>query len=569
LQNLSRLPNPSRFKRINGRRPMLRNLCARDWTLPALVALILSCAVAFGENSSPVFATKIDVRSEDLLARPPAANWPLYNGDYSGQRYSALSLINTKNIAGLQAEWVFHASNSSRLEVTPLVVNGMMFVTAANDAIALDASTGRVVWHHSWPISEGLIDDASGHINRGVAIWHDRVYMETDNAHLLCLDARSGDLIWNVPYADWNKNYGATSAPLVVKDKILVGTSGGDDGVRGFVAAFDALTGKLAWRFWTIPAPGEFGSESWPGKLYLHGGGTTWMPGTYDPELNTIYWGTSNPAPDFEGGVRPGDDLYTDCLLALDPDNGKLKWYFQFTPHDLFDYDAVETPILIDASYRGAVRKLIVQANRNGFIYVLDRTTGKFISATPFVEKLNWAKRIDAAGKPVLSGVQPTAEGTRVCPGYAGATNWFAPSYNELTRSVYFIALEECETYFFKSENFQEGRGYYSTGVKHIPGESSQKVLEAFNLDSDSIAWKDPQVGSGRSSSGTMTTAGGILFFGDDAGSFEAVEAQTGRPLWHFNTGQEISASPMSYAIGGKQYVAIAAGSDVISFALP
>ena len=541
----------------------------RRATLFCILASICCGCASVAEDGRSAAAATIDVRSEDLLVRPPVANWPSYNGDYSGRRYSSLSAINRDNIAGLEAQWVFHAGNTSRLEVTPVVVNGMMFLTAANDAIALDATTGREVWHHSWPISEGLIDDASGHINRGVAIWRDRVYMETDNAHLLCLDARSGNLIWNVAYADWNKNYGATSAPLVVKDKVLVGTSGGDDGVRGFVAAYDAVTGKLAWRFWTIPGPGDAGAESWPGKLYLHGGGTTWMPGTYDPELNTIYWGTSNPAPDFEGEVRPGNDLYTDCLLALDPDSGRLKWYFQFTPHDLFDYDAVETPILIDAAYRGAARKLIVQANRNGFIYVLERNTGRFLSATPFVEKLNWAKSIDAAGRPVLTGIQPTAEGTRVCPGYSGATNWFAPSYNESTHSVYFMALEECEKYFFKSETFQEGKGYYSTGVKHIPGENSQKVLVAFNLDSDSIAWKYPQAGGVRSSGGTMTTAAVLVFFGDDAGSFEAVEAGSGKPLWHFNTGQEISASPMSYAVNGKQYVAIAAGSDVISFALP
>jgi alcohol dehydrogenase (cytochrome c) len=293
------------------------------------------------------------------------------------------------------------------------------------------------------------------------------------------------------------------------------------------------------------------------------------MPGTYDPQLNTIYWGTSNPAPDFEGGVRPGDDLYTDCVLALDPDTGKLKWYFQFTPHDLFDFDAVETPILIDAVYRGTARKLLIQANRNGYIYVLDRERGKFLSATPFVDKLNWAKGIDAQGKPMLTGIEPTAAGTRVCPGYAGATNWFAPSYNEATHSIYFMALEECENYFFKSESFQEGQGFYSTGVKRIPSETSQKVLVAFNLDSDSIAWKYRQTGFARSSAGTMTTAGTVVFFGDDAGSFEAIDARNGKPLWHFNTGQDISASPMSYAIGGKQYVAIAAGSDVFSFALP
>jgi alcohol dehydrogenase (cytochrome c) len=535
-----------------------------------LTGAVFACLSARAGTDPPAgISTVINVRAEDLVVQPPAANWISYNGDYSGRRYSSLAEINPGNLAGLRAEWVFHARDSKRLEVTPLVVDGMMLVTASNDAFALDARTGRMVWHHSWPISEGLIDDASGHINRGVAVWRDRVYMETDNAHLLCLDARSGNLIWDVAYADWNKNYGATSAPLAVKDKILVGTSGGDDGVRGFVAAYDALTGKLAWRFWTIPAPGEFGSESWPGKLYLHGGGTTWMPGTYDPHLNTIYWGTSNPAPDFEGGVRPGDDLYTDCVLALDPDTGKLKWYFQFTPHDQFDFDAVETPILIDAVYQGEARKLLVEANRNGYIYVLDRTDGKFLSATRFVEKLNWAKAIDSQGRPVRTGVEPTADGTRICPGFAGATNWFAPSYSESTGLVYFMALEACENFFFKPQPFQEGQGYYSTGAKRIPSEGSQKVLVAFSLDTGSIAWKYPQAGGGRSSAGTMATAGGLVFFGDDGGSFEAVDAQSGKALWHFNTGQDISASPMSYAVGGKQYVAIAAGSDVFSFALP
>jgi alcohol dehydrogenase (cytochrome c) len=545
----------------------LRNLSK---PMAALAAVVFTCLAALAGSDPPAnISTAIDVRSEDLLVQPTAANWTSYNGDYSGRRYSSLAEINSGNLAGLHAEWVFHARDSKRLEVTPLVVNGMMLVTASNDASALDARTGRVVWHHAWPISEGLIDDAAGHINRGVGVWHDRVYMETDNAHLLCLDVRSGNLIWDVPYADWNKNYGATSAPLVVKDKVLVGTSGGDDGVRGFVAAYDALTGKLAWRFWTIPGPGEFGSESWPGKLYLHGGGTTWMPGTYDPQLNTIYWGTSNPSPDFEGSVRPGDDLYTDCVLALDPDTGKLKWYFQFTPHDLFDYDAVETPILIDAVYQGEPRKLLVEANRNGYIYVLDRTSGKFLSATPFVEKLNWAKGIDAQGRPLRTGVEPTVEGTRICPGFAGATNWFAPSYSESTHSVYFMALEQCQTFFFKPQPFEEGQGYYSTGVKRIPGEPSHKVLVAFSLDTNSIAWKYPQAGGGHSSGGTMATAGDLVFFGDDAGSFEAVDARSGKALWHFNTGQDITASPMSYAIAGKQYVTIAAGSDVFSFALP
>ncbi len=551
--------------------------CGRGTLVIVFVVVLLIVVVTSGSllaaaNDQPAgISTLFDVHNEDLLVGLPSANWISYNGDYSGRRYSKLSEINTNNVSRLRAAWVFHARNTSRLEVTPVVVNGLMFVTTSNDAFALDARTGRMVWHHPWSISEGLIDDASSHINRGVAVWHNRVFMETDNAHLLCLDARSGNLIWDVAYASWNKNYGATSVPLIVKDKVLVGTSGGDDGVRGFVAAYDANTGKLAWRFWTIPAPGEFGSDSWPGQLYLRGGGTTWMPGTYDPQLNLIFWTTSNPAPDFEGSVRPGDDLYTDCVLALDPDTGKLKWFFQFTPHDLFDYDAEETPILIDAVYKGAPRKLVVQANRNGYVYVLDRTNGKFLSAVPFVEKLNWAKGIDAQGRPIRTEVKPTPEGTRVCPGYSGATNWFAPSYNEATHMTYFMALEECETYFSNPEPqvFKEGETYYSTGVKRIPGENSQKILIAYNLDTGAIAWKYPQLGRGHSAAGTMTTAGGLVFFGDSTESFEAVDAKTGKPLWHFNVGQGITASPMSYAVAGKQYVAIAAGSDIFSFALP
>src|SRR5580693_8960867 len=392
------------------------------------------------EKSAAAISTSIDVRPEDLLAQPPGASWVSYNGDYTGRRFSNLAEITPANVANLRAQWIFHIRDTTGLEVTPVAVNGILFVTSANDAFALDAKTGRLIWHYSRPITEGLIDDASQHHNRGVGLLGSHLYMETDNAHLLCLDARSGHLLWDVPYAEGNKNYGATSAPLVVKNKVLVGTSGGDDGVRGFLAAFDVETGKLAWKFWTIPGPGEVGSESWPGKLYLRGGGTTWMPGTFDAELNTVYWGTSNPSPDFDGAPRPGDDLYTDCVLALDPDTGKLKWFFQFTPHDLFDYDATETPVLLDLLYQGQFRKLIVEANRNGFIYVLDRTNGKFLSATPFVQKINWAKGIDPQGRPIRTNVQPSATGSLVCPGFEGATNWYSPAYNPDTHLFYFMA---------------------------------------------------------------------------------------------------------------------------------
>jgi len=534
-------------------------------------AVCIGCfmtSAALAPSGQPPVSTNIDVQPEKLLVQPAAENWPSYNGDYTGRRFSSLNQINKTNVGGLRVDWVFHAPNSSALEVTPVVYEGTMFVTSANDAYALDATTGRIVWHYARPITEGLIDDAAEHHNRGVAIWHSHVFMETDNAHLLCLDARSGNLLWAVAYTDGNRNYGATSAPLLVKDKVIVGTSGGDDGVRGFVSAFNAESGKLVWRFWTIPAPGEPGSESWPGSAYLHGGGTTWMPGTFDPESNTIFWGTSNPAPDFNGDTRPGDDLYTDCVLALDADTGKLKWHFQFTPHDLYDYDATETPVLVDADYQGARRKLLVEANRNGFFYVLDRTNGKFLSAVRFAEKLNWAKEIDAKGRPVLTGVVPTEKGTRVCPGFSGATNWYAPSYNPSTGLFYFLASENCSIYLRGVEKFVPGRTFYATGAKRSPSDSAKKILLAYDFSTSKPAWKYPQAGTGRSNGGTMTTDGGLVFFGDDAQSFEAVDARTGAPLWHFHTGQTITASPMSFAANGTQYVAIAAGSDVFCFRL-
>jgi alcohol dehydrogenase (cytochrome c) len=537
------------------------------WGLVFLILLVAPSGV--GQQGQSAISATTTVSAGDLLVQPVGSDWISYNGDYTGRRYSTLDEITKANVAQLRAAWVFHPGNSQRLEVTPVVVRGIMYLTSANDVFALDARTGRDLWHYQRPISSGLLDDAAAHKNRGVAVWQDSVYVETDDAHLLRLDARSGGLIWDVEYAEKSKHYGATSAPLAVKGEIIVGTSGGDSGVRGFVAAYDALTGKQKWRLWTIPGPREFGSSSWPGKSYLYGGATTWMPGTYDPALNNLYWTTSNAAPDFVGDTRPGDDLYTACVLALDADSGKLKWYFQFTPHDLYDYDANETPVLIDAQENGATRHLLVQANRNGFFYVLDRTDGKFLHATRFVEKLNWAKAIDASGRPVLSGRIPSAEGTYICPGIEGATNWFSPSYNPGTRLFYFMALEACNIYFAKPRAFTQGETYYNTGTKRPPNENAQKILLAFSVPDGKPVWRYPQTGRGDSWGGTLTTAGGLLFFADDANSLEAVDAANGQPVWHFNTGQRIDASPMTYGVDGTQYIAIAAGSDVFSFALP
>jgi alcohol dehydrogenase (cytochrome c) len=550
------------------------NTRLRASAFAAIVAMIsLTARSPKGQQASspvtPAIAAVPDVSDQGLLAQPVGANWTSYNGDYSGRRYSGLREINPANVRTLRVAWVFHPTNSRSLEATPVVIHGMMYVTSANDAFALDARTGRIVWHYQRAVSSGLLDDAAGHKNRGVAAWQHFVYLETDDAHLLCLDARSGGLRWDVEYADKTKHYGATSAPLVVKGMVIVGTSGGDSGVRGFLAAYDAATGKMRWKFWTIPGPGEPGSSSWPGDAYLHGGGTTWMPGTYDPELNTLYWTTSNPAPDFVGDPRPGDDLYTDSVLALNPDKGELKWYFQFTPHDLFDYDATETPVLVDAQENGTIHRLLAQANRNGFFYVLDRTNGKFLHATPFVEKLNWAKGVDANGRPLVSGRIPSADGTYICPGIDGATNWFSPSYDPDTHLFYVMALESCDQFFANPEPFVKGQTYYNTGTRLPPDEHSKKILLALSLDDGAVGWRYPQVGQGDSWGGILTTAGGLLFFGDDSGSLEAVEAASGRPLWHFNTGQRMRASPMTYEVNGGQYVSVAAGSDVFSFTLP
>jgi alcohol dehydrogenase (cytochrome c) len=512
----------------------------------------------------------IDVQQSDLNQKEVKENWVSYNGDYTGRRYSSMDEVTPANVAHLKTKWVFQTKGAGIMQVTPVVVAGVMFITRSNDAWALDAKTGKQLWHHERAVSSGLIDDASGHINRGVAILGTRVYMETDNAHLLCLDARTGSQIWDVAYATGNKNYGATSAPLIVQDKVLVGTSGGDDGVRGFLAAFDAQTGKEAWRFWTIPAPGEKGSESWPGDLYLHGGGTTWMPGTYDPELNTIYWGTSNPSPDFDGSVRPGDDLYTSSLLALDPDTGKLKWHFQYNPHDLYDYDGVQTPVLIDTTFKGQPRKLVVTANRNGFLYILDRTNGKYLFSKQFSPSQNWARGIDQNGRPISNHLIPDEQGVTVCPGYSGATNWYSPSYDPATHIFYFRSLEACSLFKGKTEPFTEGEEYYSTGAEQPKGNTPNAgYINAFDLTTLDFAWRNQLVSDGQSIAGVMSTAGGLAAFGNDAGEFEIDDAHTGKRLWAAPLGQRMHASPMSYGIAGKQYFAVAAGDNVFSFALP
>jgi len=505
------------------------------------------------------------------VARAKPGEWPSYNGNLSGNRYSPLDQIHVGNVARLAPAWMFTLAGAPRaLEVTPVVVDGVMYVTSVNEAYALDARSGREIWHYSRPRTQGLVGDASSGINRGVAILGDRVFMVTDNAHVIALHRFTGQLLWDVEMADSHQNYGSTGAPLVVNDLVIAGVSGGDEGVRGFLDAYKASTGEHAWRFWTIPAKGEPGSETWVGKALEHGCGTTWFTGTYDPEAKLLYWPTGNPCPDYNGDERKGDNLYTASVLAIEPDSGKLKWYYQFTPHDVHDWDATETPMLVDANFQGQPRKLLLQGNRNGFFYVLDRLTGKVLLAEPFVKKMTWASGIGPDGRPkLLPGNEPTTEGQLVCPAVAGAANWPSSAYNPATGFFYLFAEESCNIYTKNGEWWEAGKSFYGGGTRRAPGESGDgKFLKAISVETGKTAWEIPDIGGGILGSGLISTAGRLLFYGDGNGAFVAADAKDGKLLWHFNTGQTWKAGPMTYAIDGDQYVAVAAGSTILSFGL-
>jgi len=510
------------------------------------------------------------------IADPKLGDWPTYHGRLSGNRHSSLGQIHTGNVAQLAPKWIFSIPNARRLEVTPVVVDGVMYVTTANRAYALDAQSGRQIWRYQRPLTKGLVGDAAGAINRGVAVLDDKVFMVTDHAHLIALHRLTGRLLWDVEMADYRQHYGATSAPLVVKDLVISGISGGDEGVRGFLDAYKASTGERVWRFWTIPAPGEPLSETWvgnalpPSVVLQHGCAATWLTGTYDPQANLLYWTTGNPCPDYNGDERKGDNLYSDSVLALEPETGKLRWYYQYTPHDLHDWDAQQTPMLIDAEFQGRRRQLLAQANRNGFFYVLDRITGALLLAKPFVEQLTWASGIGPDGRPqVLSGGAPTPAGMKVCPAVEGATNWMSTSYNPEAGLFYVMALEKCVIYSKSTEPWERGKSFYGGGTREVPDEPGRKYLRAIDVQTGKIVWQYPQIGPGNSWGGTLSTTGGLVFFGDDSGAFAAVEAKSGKPLWYFHTNELWKASPMTYLAGGKQYVAVAAGSNILAFGLP
>jgi len=497
-------------------------------------------------------------------------DWPTYNGQVNGNRFTQAKQITPQNVGKLVPKWIFTMPDVARLQTTPVVVDGIMYATSGNECYALDAGNGRVLWHFQRPHTRGLIGNAAGGFNRGVALSGDRLFMVTDNAHLLALDRLTGKLIWETEMADWHKNYNATSAPLIVGNLVLSGTAGGEEGVRGFVAAFDQSSGKEVWRFWTVPAAGEPGSETWRGKGIEHAASTTWLTGTYDAQLDTVYWPTGNPGPDYNDDERGGDNLYSCSILALDAKTGKLKWYYQATPHDVWDWDATQTPLLVDADWQGQPRKLLLQANRNGYFYVIDRASGKLLRAKPFVKKLTWSTGVDANGRPILNPKQemPDSQGKTVCPSQLGATNWFSTAYNAATGYYYVQALEACSLIAKRPVNWEAGRGYLGGSVSIPPGDNPQKFLRALKISTGEVAWEVPEAGSGESWGGALATASGLVFFCEDSGVFEAVSAADGKPLWRFQTNELWKASPMSYTFDGKQYIAVSVGQSVFAFGL-
>jgi alcohol dehydrogenase (cytochrome c) len=495
------------------------------------------------------------------------ANWPTYNGETGGNRYTTLTQITKENVGRLTPRWMFTVPDVGSLQGTPIVVDGVMYVTAPNECYALDAGTGRRIWHFKRPRTKGV---TQGGANRGAGIAGDRLFMQTDNAHTIALNRITGELLWDTELADWRQNYSASSAPLPAGNLVISGVSGGEHGANGFVAAHDQETGKEVWRFWTVPKPGEPGSETWQGKDIEHGGAPTWFTGSYDGALDIVYWPTGNPGKEYNGDDRKGDNLYANSILALDRQTGKLKWHYQFTPHDLWDWDATQTSVLVDVAWEGLPRRLMLHAARNGFFYVFDRENGKLLRATAFVRNLTWATGIGADGRPIkVPGQEPSPAGTKVCPSQDGATNWFSPSFNPATGLYYVQTFEKCSIYTKSDQGpWESGKSYLGGSQRTAPEPKPARILKAIDIHTGAIRWELPQPGPAQSWGGTLTTATGLVIFGEESGNLMAADATTGKPISSFPTNQTWRASPMTYMFDGKQYIAVAAGSNIIAFAI-
>ena len=510
------------------------------------------------------------ITPQDLLqGLKDPGRWLTYSGDYNGHRHSPLTQITPQNVARLAPQWTFQTGQLGSFQTTPLVHDGVLYLTGYNNtAWAVDARSGRPIWRYR----RELPDDwrgCCGAVNRGFAALGDRLFMSTIDAHLIALDMKTGAVVWDAELADYKLGYSATVAPLVVKDKVIVGIAGAEYGIRGFIDAYDAATGARAWRFYTVAGPGDPGARTWPqGDAYLRGGGSIWVTGTYDPEQNMIFFGTGNPGPDYYSGSREGDNLYTTSLVALDADTGERRWHYQFTPHDVHDWDSTQVPVLGDLTIDGQPRKVVMFANRNGFFYTIDRVTGKVIVAKPFVET-TWAKEIGPDGRPVLlPGHLPDEDGEKTCPDLGGGTNFMSPSFDPTTKLFFVTARETCATYYAFDQKFKPG-DQYTGGATIRPREQKNfGALRAIDPVTAAVKWEFRYTSV--SSSGVLTTAAGLVFAGDGDGNVMAFDSRTGKNLWHYQLGSALrSTAGTTYMVDGRQYLLVPSGSTLTAFALP
>ena len=524
-----------------------------------------------GTASAVIGSSSGAVTAERLVnADQEPENWLMYSGGYKSQRYSSLDQINRANVADLSVEWVHQFNTLSQVETTPIVVDGLMFITESpSNLIVLEAATGRPFWRYDHPVDGDDIRLCCGLNNRGVAVLGDLVYLGTVDAHLLALDIGTGNVIWDAEVEQAGAGYSITSAPLVVGDKVITGMAGGEFGVRGFLDAYDAKTGERAWRFYTIPGPGEPGNETWAGDSWRTGGAPTWVTGSYDPELNLVYWGTGNPAPDWNGDMRRGDNLYSDAVVALDADTGELVWAFQFTPHDTHDWDAIQIPVLADIEVNGVERKLMLWANRNAFYYVLDRETGEFLHGVPFAEQ-TWAQGLDPNGRPILvEDMDPTEGGTRVSPTVGGATNWNSPSYSPMSGLFYTYSLDGADIYYMRDDEYVEGERFTGGyGQRAEDPETFLTAIRALDPVTGALRWEYP-IDSSPGRPGILSTAGGLVFSGSGDGYFFALDQDTGESLWYLSVGGRVHSAPMTFSVDGTQYVSVAASHALFTYALP
>ncbi len=523
-------------------------------------AVVCSCA--------GVVALTAQVPSQRLVdAENEPGSWLTYSGGYAGQRFSSLDQITVANVGNLKPAWVYQVAGNGQVETSAIVADGVMYVTEPPTTVtALDPKNGRPIWSYVRPMPSSLRNIGFPITNRGVAILNDMVFVGTLDSAVVALDAATGAVRWETKVADNGTGHSITMAPLAVKDKIIVGISGGEAGIRGFVDAYEATTGKLAWRTYTVPTAGEKGVETWAGESYKNGAGATWLTGSYDPALNLLYWGTGNPGPDWNGDVRKGDNLYTASVLALDADTGKMRWYFQYTPHDVHDWDANQIQVLADLEINGRPRKTLVTANRNAFYYVLDRVTGEFLHAAPYA-KQTWAKGIDPKGRPrVVEGSDPTPEGNLVYPSLQGATNWPSPSFSPRT-GLFYVPVREMGSYYYKTDvDYEPGQPFTGGGERRLADEAWGAV-RALDARTGAKVW-DFRLPS-PSWSGVLSTAGGLVFSGSNEGNFYALNATSGVPLWQFQVGGMVRSNPTTFLVDGRQHVSVAAGHAVFMFALP